>query len=510
MDLLSAVVLGTVDMLARPQTLAFILGIARKELIGRPRRSFLLGRAAMKYRFWHVRNEELPVGFSVTKPTMGRLVVQLHHARRAGKHIDLRISGIVKGETISFAVPKARLPGPKSRLLAVLQPNHTEEYSDFEGDIPSGYGEGRVEKLLDVKAEVIKADDEEIQFVAFMEDGPREYTLVRTDGANWIFQQTGLSKVQRVPKPVFSGKGSLDKPWTYEYKVDGSMAAAVVRGGKARLFSHRISSRTGELIEYKGKTPQLSYGGDPELKETVLLGELYHQKKSAAQLGGLLNMRNPLLARALGSTKVKMAIWDVKRLDGEDVSKLPYYARRRMMEDLVSSGRLPPGYHVVPAIRDGESPERFYERALAQKRIPVDGIVCKDPDEPYKEERKQWYKIKPEWDDDLEIVDVTRGEGRHSDKMGALIVDAGGKKVHVGSGFTDDERRWFFEHRDEAIGEKVKVAFHDRPGQKLTGPRYMGPSSDSELDMKMYADQVGISPYQLKSAAGWRAISSAG
>jgi DNA ligase D-like protein (predicted 3'-phosphoesterase) len=81
-------------------------------------------------------------------PRTVRMVIQEHHAKRAGKHYDIRIH--LDGRAVSFAVPKAKWPEVGERLLAVRTPDHIEEYSDFEGRIPDGQmGAGTVEKVFD-------------------------------------------------------------------------------------------------------------------------------------------------------------------------------------------------------------------------------------------------------------------------------------------------------------------------------------------------------------------------
>lgn len=74
------------------------------------------------------------------------LLRQLHNARRAGKHVDVRIGNPELG-LLSWAAPKDLPAEEGEKRLLIPQPVHTYDYKDFQGQIGSGYGRGQVKKL---------------------------------------------------------------------------------------------------------------------------------------------------------------------------------------------------------------------------------------------------------------------------------------------------------------------------------------------------------------------------
>lgn len=119
------------------------------------------------------------------------LSIQRHHAHKAGTHYDLRLVDPKTDQAHSFAIPKARLPHRRDRmLLAMQQPTHTADYAlNFEGEIPEGaYGAGRVTMPFKEPIDVIRSNADKIHFVR--KNGQR-YVLFRSgrEGPRWGFKR---------------------------------------------------------------------------------------------------------------------------------------------------------------------------------------------------------------------------------------------------------------------------------------------------------------------------------
>ncbi len=91
-----------------------------------------------------------------------------------------------------------------------------------------------------------------------------------------------------------------------------------------------------------------------------------------------------------------------------------------------------------------------------------EGIMIKDPDAKYECKRTtNWLKMKPFIEVSLSVVEVEEGTGRNQGRLGALICegtdDSKFIRVNVGSGFSDANRRDYWENKDNLIGQVVEV-----------------------------------------------------
>jgi DNA ligase-1 len=108
----------------------------------------------------------------------------------------------------------------------------------------------------------------------------------------------------------------------------------------------------------------------------------------------------------------------------------------------------------------GEIEYKDYNKKMVSEGF--EGIMIKDPNAKYECKRStSWLKQKPFIEVSLEIVDVEEGTGRNEGRLGAVIcegVDDGKEiKVNVGSGFTDSDRRNYWDSRDDILGQVIEV-----------------------------------------------------
>jgi bifunctional non-homologous end joining protein LigD len=447
-------------------------------------------------------------------------VIQEHEADRAGRHFDLRL--VLNGKSASWAIPMkgkrgglARMPEPGERWAAIRQPDHLVEYNKFEGEIPKGQlGAGQVKIWARGKADIHKIEDGHVHFEIFSGPAKGRYVIVQTNGTQGLILSKKPEPAEPWTKPQYTKKAPevLDAlegqaGLTAERKVDGASVEMRIEDGRVRVLSHRVSKRSGQLVEHTARLPHLDDLRTEGLDGTAVRAEAWHPR-GVNFLSGTLNS-NVEKARATQRTAgpVRLGVFDIVKYKGRDVRGLPYAERRAIYEKVAEQLG---SKHVEPVRSVKSGFANFYEQQVALKHTPTDGVVVKDGSQPY--DAKPLVKVKPSDLADCEVVKLTEGKGKHAGRLGALTVKVpdNGKNIQVGTGFSDWERQWIWDHRDEMPGEVARVDFHVRHGKRTeTGPRFDSWHPDkSETALKMYAEAMDPGDpkalFRLKSAAGWR------
>lgn len=114
---------------------------------------------------------------------------------------------------------------------------------------------------------------------------------------------------------------------------------------------------------------------------------------------------------------------------------------------------------------DLSTPEGLNEfRVINNQAIQnhYEGLMIKDPRAPYECKRtSSWLKLKPFIDVTLSVIAVEEGTGKNVGRLGALICKGFDLdceiEVSVGGGFSDEQRKSFWDHKDTLIGRLVEV-----------------------------------------------------
>lgn len=92
-------------------------------------------------------------------------------------------------------------------------------------------------------------------------------------------------------------------------------------------------------------------------------------------------------------------------------------------------------------------------------RQGYEGAVIKDYDSLYEYKRaKAWWKVKEIDFSTVRCIDMLPGTGKYYHTLGAIVVQSGQTTFKVGSGFTDEQRNYYWNHKNEIIGKCIEIS----------------------------------------------------
>lgn len=157
--------------------------------------------------------------------------------------------------------------------------------------------------------------------------------------------------------------------WAFEGKWDGYRILAIVRDGRLRLQSRSGIDMTADFPELSGLA-ELFAGRD-----VVLDGEVVALDAAGRTDFTLLAGRR----RSRGEHTIKLYLFDVLAVDGDDLGLAPWEQRRAVLEDLAPSFDDVP-FVEVPGLLDGPG-----QRAVDEARHNGwEGVVAKRRSSPYR------------------------------------------------------------------------------------------------------------------------------
>lgn len=243
-----------------------------------------------------------------------------------------------------------------------------------------------------------------------------------------------------------------------EPKYDGLRCLIVVQGLSVTLYS-----RNGKEFTSSDHLKNQVWEIGKSIGDRVFDGEL---------TTGNFNQSSSAVRRKNGSDdSVVLNLFDMLKLSEWKSPQLTYLQRRgRLVEEYVYQ----PNISLVPSYRvdSVDDARKMYHQFLEQG---YEGAIIKNGDGLYRLRRHpDWMKMKEVNDVDLRVIGLVPGEGKYFDMLGAAVVDFKGKKVNIGTGFSDEQRQLFWDHPSLIKGKVIEIQYHqETPDGSLRHPRFI-------------------------------------
>jgi bifunctional non-homologous end joining protein LigD len=288
--------------------------------------------------------------------------------------------------------------------------------------------------------------------------------------------------------------------WLHEVKFDGYRVLAWRNGAGVRITSRGGQEWTHKLADTAAAIAQLP------CRSCILDGELITLDPSGRSSFGLLQQR---FGEREGERRLRVMLFDLLFLDGEDLRRQPQLERKKKLADLARHARPP---LVLSAFRIGGG-ARAAREACAHG---LEGIVCKRIDAPYEDGRGgAWLKVKCVDSDEFAIIGYTRGKGAR-ERLGSLLLatptSSGGWRYRGRVGTGMDERRI-----DELLQRLQRL--HTGQASRLEGapsraqlrgatPLWVRPGLVVEVEFRGYTEDQLVRQASVKGVRPDRSVDS--
>ena len=222
-----------------------------------------------------------------------------------------------------------------------------------------------------------------------------------------------------------------------EFKWDGIRAIGTWDGRRLTLRARSGTDITARYPELTGVDAML--GSAPAVIDGEIVAMDAAGRPSFSRLQARMHLTKPReIERELARTPVSLLLFDVLRLDDEEVGLRPLRERRSLLEALAGHA-IPP--IVVPPVADD------LDAALTTAREhALEGVVVKNPGSRYRRGTRsdEWLKVKITATQDVVVGGIRPGRGGRAGTIGSLLlgIPQGGVLRYVGrvgSGFSDRE-----------------------------------------------------------------------
>lgn len=481
----------------------------------------------------------------IDNPRLAEAKIELHEARRAGDHLDLRIK--IDDQIYDYAIVKTRnLPTRTGQIQRVQRtPNHSIKYFYTDNAIfgKGEYGEGKMKTQWRGDIHLIYSDPTKIEFRIpegqyegrwCIRELPKGWVILKMkepemswkDRMKFQVSEKKLAEIYDITDIQYKKNGNLIHPkfvlpdvikfnnnteYTHiaEHKIDGANYM-IIPGAKENVVISRRLSVNGKPINRADNIPWLKYHKFPEeIHGKILHCELVASKGNSATTAGILNS-NPNRAldyQRSNNNYITVYCWDISLaepygLRKENIKKIAVLTGKPNLkvwgftEQRFLSKTLWGTDNLIKSPNDnrdsGLSPREFSEKLKAQG---FEGTVIKNLQELYYQD--VWLKDKKFEGIDVIIIDFQEGTGKYKDNLGALVVKDPntGAISRIGTGFDDSLRKEIWTNREQLKGIIVTAHAHEKTHKGvMRGPRFKAfhPDSgvyiESDANLKTYLE----------------------
>ncbi len=256
-------------------------------------------------------------------------------------------------------------------------------------------------------------------------------------------------------------EGKLKGEVSMSLKLDGIRNSAMIENGR---IIHK--SRQGKVVEGLNQINQAL--NELELDGYFIDGELIRINHDNIPSDENFRLTTTVVnSKSDNKEGLEFVVFDMTPIEDYHRGKcdMTYIERLKLMEEKIGNGnefiRLVPKYGITKDV------DEIYDKLNEVVNQNLEGLMLNTLNGKYEfgKRPKSIMKVKKFQDGDVLVTDIIEGDGRLVGTLGKVEVQFKYKdKIYtnyVGSGFSDSERSYYWEHKDELIGRVITISYFE-------------------------------------------------
>ena len=261
-------------------------------------------------------------------------------------------------------------------------------------------------------------------------------------------------------------EGKINGPVNISLKLDGIRCTALIDDKGHVVFKTRQGKIIKGLLEIKMALKAYN------LSSCMLDGELIRINKENLPSDENFRLTTEIVnSKSDDKTGLEFVLFDVTPLSAyyKKECDMDYYTRMILLSQLIPQPNK--FIRTVPMYGTTEDVDVIYKTLSEVTSQGLEGLMLNTITGKYGfgKRSKDLLKVKAMQTCDIKCIGVEEGEGKYAGTLGKIVCDYKGFTLRVGSGFTDDERKFYWNNQDKIINQLVEIQYFEESKDKKTG-----------------------------------------
>lgn len=261
-------------------------------------------------------------------------------------------------------------------------------------------------------------------------------------------------------------EGKINGPVNVSLKLDGIRCTALIDDKSHVVFKTRQGKIIKGLLEIKMALKAYN------LSNCMLDGELIRINKENLPSDENFRLTTEIVnSKSDDKTGLEFVLFDVTPLSAyyEKECDMDYRTRMILLSQLIPQPNK--FIRIVPMYGTTEDVDVIYKTLSEVTSQGLEGLMLNTLTGKYGfgKRSKDLLKVKAMQTCDIKCIGVEEGEGKYAGVLGKIVCDYKGFTLRVGSGFTDDERKFYWNNQDKIINQLVEIQYFEESKDKKTG-----------------------------------------